>query len=469
MLIFFKPWRHASDLRSSESSWYQNFSVFLNSVSCRVKDIIDNMQVFHECKDSRDDHFEKLQSSYCHSTSRSTGDGRRIRDDFTGSDNYEQIIMEHLENIDKCHSERIDNTLRKSIACLKLLESCGIIDVVDIPTIDTTPLGVTLSIPTELNDSASFAVRADDQQLEDIWKEAYDERKSIWKKHASQPEEERHGSEQPTVGLVSQASDLTTLFNTPVPLRMTFAQDINQESRNLSEEKTNIDRLVDNFTLNHEQACAFRIIAEHCNTDCGEQLRMYIAGQGGTGKSCILSTIQEFFQQRHESHQFRMASYTGVAAQNINRMTLHTALRLGTNQLHTHDTHPNRDLVAMWEGVDYLFIDEVSMLGCSFLADINQALIWAKGKTSNFGRINVIFAGDFCQLSPVGQIRLFSSSNTGPDRPKDHDGQMLWQLVDTVVILKQVMRQSGRDNDQFVSLLDRLCYGFSIRSTERSI
>jgi len=50
-----------------------------------------------------------------------------------------------------------------------------------------------------------------------------------------------------------------------------------------------------------------------------------------------------------------------------------------------------RDLVAMWEGVDYLFIDEVSMIGCNFLLQISEALTAAKGNSSLFGGINIIF------------------------------------------------------------------------------
>jgi hypothetical protein len=43
----------------------------------------------------------------------------------------------------------------------------------------------------------------------------------------------------------------------------------------------------------------------------------------------------------------------------------------------------------MWEGVDYLFIDEVSMISCKFLCRISEALSPAKGDTRAFGGINV--------------------------------------------------------------------------------
>jgi hypothetical protein len=66
----------------------------------------------------------------------------------------------------------------------------------------------------------------------------------------------------------------------------------------------------------------------------------------------------------------------------------------------------------MWEGVDYLFIDDISMICCNFLLQISEALTEAKGKTTPFGGMNLITAGDFDQLPPVGQPRLFSHVNT---------------------------------------------------------
>ena len=57
----------------------------------------------------------------------------------------------------------------------------------------------------------------------------------------------------------------------------------------------------------------------------------------------------------------------------------------------------------MWEEVDYLFIDEVSMIGCDFLLDISEALTATKGNTTAFGGINIVFTGGFAQLPPIGQ------------------------------------------------------------------
>ena len=52
-------------------------------------------------------------------------------------------------------------------------------------------------------------------------------------------------------------------------------------------------------------------------------------------------------------------------------------------------------------GVDYLFIDKVSMIGCNFLLKISEALTEAKQKMPAFRGMNIIFAGDLAQLPLV--------------------------------------------------------------------
>ncbi|KAJ3916322.1 hypothetical protein F5877DRAFT_10079, partial [Lentinula edodes] len=103
------------------------------------------------------------------------------------------------------------------------------------------------------------------------------------------------------------------------------------------------------------------------------------------------------------------------------------------------------------------------MLGCRFMLKISRALCRAKDCDLPFGGINVIFAGDFAQLAPVREQRLFSFINTarvGTSYGQEIVfGKLLWLSVKTVVLLTQVMRQSGIENQPFVELLSRLRTG----------
>ena len=63
------------------------------------------------------------------------------------------------------------------------------------------------------------------------------------------------------------------------------------------------------------------------------------------------------------------------------------------------------------EDVDYIFIDEVSMMSCQDMYKVSSQLAKALNiPYLPFGSINIIFAGDFAQLPPVGGASLFSQA-----------------------------------------------------------
>ena len=49
-----------------------------------------------------------------------------------------------------------------------------------------------------------------------------------------------------------------------------------------------IDATVTKFRLNLEQERAFRIVANHSSSSASEQLKMYLGGMAGTGKSQVI-------------------------------------------------------------------------------------------------------------------------------------------------------------------------------------
>ncbi|KAJ7233266.1 hypothetical protein B0H12DRAFT_992128, partial [Mycena haematopus] len=56
MLILFKPWRHARDLRANGEPWDAAYLRFREKCSQFVLEAINNIQILHECKDSWDAH-----------------------------------------------------------------------------------------------------------------------------------------------------------------------------------------------------------------------------------------------------------------------------------------------------------------------------------------------------------------------------------------------------------------------------
>ncbi|KAJ7342314.1 hypothetical protein DFH08DRAFT_704057 [Mycena albidolilacea] len=93
------------------------------------------------------------------------------------------------------------------------------------------------------------------------------------------------------------------------------------------------------------------------------------------------------------------------------------------------------------------------MVSCAALYAISARLALARNEPDlPFGGINIIVAGDFAQLPPVGSPSLFCGDRLQvPDaiqpkitigKQKNAIGKIIWQQFTTVVILKQNMRQT---------------------------
>jgi len=65
------------------------------------------------------------------------------------------------------------------------------------------------------------------------------------------------------------------------------------------EVQEHVDQTVCEYSLNTEQERAFRIVANHAVTPESEQLKMYLGGMGGTGKSQVIKALIHFFGQRN--------------------------------------------------------------------------------------------------------------------------------------------------------------------------
>ena len=201
-----------------------------------------------------------------------------------------------------------------------------------------------------------------------------------------------------------------------------------------------------------------------------DPLSLIITGAAGTGKSRIIHAACDFLSRRNQLYRIPLLSYTGIAAQNINGVTLHSALSLSTSAQKKMSTKTRQDLIKMWTNVDFLFIDEYSMVGCHMLYRIHRALVAAKESSKPFGGVNIIFAGDFAQLPAVGETRLYAklaeqhtSRKRNTTKLSSHleniYGKLLWLSVRNVIRLQTVERQQGADADKLISLLARLREG----------
>jgi len=154
--------------------------------------------------------------------------------------------------------------------------------------------------------------------------------------------------------------------------------------------------------LSQEQKYAFERFRQ------GENI--FVTGPGGTGKTKLI----EYFVRECNSKMrpVQVCAMTGCAAILLppvcNARTVHSwsGIRLckGQNYQIVANALKNKGVKSAWRKVKTLIIDEVSMMSVKVLEVLDVIAKTARVNNAPFGGIQVVFAGDFYQLPPVGSV-----------------------------------------------------------------
>lgn len=196
-------------------------------------------------------------------------------------------------------------------------------------------------------------------------------------------------------------------------------------------------------------------------------LRKFISGVGGTGKSFLINVIRKYVLEKLEK-QVLVAGPTGIAARNVNGLTIHRLLNLPVQHGGVTYYTPLTDEKLQSLRQDFkngllLIIDEISMVSNVTLAFIHLRLSEIFDTKNHedgcFGRINILFFGDLLQLDPVIEPSPFvdiSSKQLG-----NHFAAVgttnLWQFFTYDELTENVRQKSDQE---FVSALNRIRLGF---------
>jgi ATP-dependent exoDNAse (exonuclease V) alpha subunit len=135
----------------------------------------------------------------------------------------------------------------------------------------------------------------------------------------------------------------------------------------------------------------------HALTRMDEGYRpLYLTGRAGTGKSTLLQVFREA-----TTKNVVVVAPTGVAAINVGGVTIHSFFRFPPRPVSTSEIRRLKDR-SMYQSLDALIIDEISMVRADMLDGIDHFLR-LNGPSSKhpFGGIRVIMVGDLFQLPPV--------------------------------------------------------------------
>ena len=132
---------------------------------------------------------------------------------------------------------------------------------------------------------------------------------------------------------------------------------------------------------------------------------VFLTGSAGAGKTYTLNQYINYLKARKVP--VAITASTGIAATHMNGMTIHTWAGIGIKDFLSDADLKNmkerKYLKEHLENAQVLIIDEISMLHAKQLNLVNQVLKYFKDSDDAVGGIQVIVAGDFFQLPPVGK------------------------------------------------------------------
>ena len=131
---------------------------------------------------------------------------------------------------------------------------------------------------------------------------------------------------------------------------------------------------------------------------------VFLTGSAGSGKTYTLNQYINYLRARRVP--VAVTASTGIAATHMNGTTIHSWSGIGIkDELSERDlTNLSRKqfLADRLKDTAVLIIDEISMLHAKQLNLVNQVLKHIRKNDKAFGGIQVVVAGDFFQLPPIG-------------------------------------------------------------------
>ena len=444
MLTFFKPWRTGKDLKLEDQNWDDAFENHVFNTMHLKK--MKYFNVRYECLDARDDYAAQMKK----------GENAGIFSNWDVYDSLNSDILDHnsFEGDDfVCDINLVDeNNIgpktekrnRDMLHVEQIMQEAGWFN--ESPNGPAEVGDLTPVLPAQLQSGKDWTAIVQRKRQELI-----DERCKNIPDNIDDINKTGYDQESLAEVKIVDKTYLTAKFKAKV-----------------EKEQNIIDSTVSDFSLNTEQERAFCIIANHASTEKPEQLIMYIGGMAGTGKSQVIKALTAFFNRRNESHRIVITAPTGTAAALVGGSTYHSILGINDKSASTISMAKLRTRL---DGVNYMFVDEISMLSCHDMYNISAQPAKAFNEPNKpFGGLNMIFSGDFSQLPPVGggeSVSLYSGSiGTQIYSGLSHYGQesaigkALWHQVTTVVILRENMRQKlqSPEDAKFRKALENMRY-----------
>ncbi|KIM60950.1 hypothetical protein SCLCIDRAFT_123270 [Scleroderma citrinum Foug A] len=363
MLMLLKPWRCLeTDLKQPSQNWESAFADFLSTAPVETKKILSGIQYFHECRASAMRQTMSVEMVH-------TLEGMELLpEDGVNDEGHEgerQAMLTEETLTDLVASQQ---TTREEWHGLLAIEAAKIAKIFDgsesdlwnnIVGSNTTEIGT-----MQLGMHSVRMTTAENLRNLLLWKEQMTE--DVQKQNPAMDTAHTTLDNPATHGDV----EMMPSGEVPKPNSATV--------RYLGDTETSEESLtaVDPTSLRYDQFRAYDIITAHLDATLAGQvpppLRMLIHGEPGTGKSKAIQTATEHFIHRGARFMLQKSAYTGIAASLIDGKTTHTIAMISPRKDQSVSAESKGKLQAHWKHIQYLVIDEVSMISKSFLAKLSR-------------------------------------------------------------------------------------------------
>lgn len=180
--------------------------------------------------------------------------------------------------------------------------------------------------------------------------------------------------------------------------------------------------------------------------DTRDRSNLFITGRAGTGKSTLLTLFRNTTRKK-----VVVVAPTGIAALNVQGQTIHSFFGFPPRLLNKHQIRRRRNR-KLYQKMDMLVIDEISMVRADMIDNIDYFLQINRDNPQPFGGVQVVFFGDLFQLPPVVSTpvehQLFQTTY---DSPYFFSAKVFDFFQMEMIELQKTYRQESRN---FIRLLD---------------
>ncbi|MDQ8004396.1 MAG: AAA family ATPase [Pedobacter sp.] len=192
---------------------------------------------------------------------------------------------------------------------------------------------------------------------------------------------------------------------------------------------------------------------------------IFLTGKAGTGKTTLLKRIK-----RESSKKMAIVAPTGVAAMNAKGTTINSFFQLppgsffpgdvGFQNLQegfvsiqsvVSDLSYTNDKLKLFNELELLVIDEVSMVRCDVMDMIDALLRSVRKNNSPFGGLQLLLIGDLYQLPPVVKREEWSFLSKAYPSPYFFDALVIRKHPVLQIELTKVFRQT---EETFIKILN---------------